>query len=326
MYLDEIQYFSKKQQQLLLEYIENGDITLIASTTENPYFYVYNALLSRSNVFEFKSISYYDLIPAVNRAITLCKEELNTEVDIEKGLVEYIARTSGGDARKAINTVETLFSICPHYNGTYFLKISDCQMLTRRSGMHYDRDGDAHYDLLSAFQKSIRGSDPDAGIFYLGKLLEGGDLLSPIRRLLVIASEDIGLAYPTAISVVKACCDAAVQLGLPEGRIPLAEAVIFLCTCPKSNSAICAIDAAMEDIKLGKGVQIPNHLLDSHYEGSKELGHGTNYVYPHAYKNHYIYQQYLPSDVKTKKYYEYGDNKIEQKTKEYWDIVKKSSK
>ena len=326
LYLDEIQYFSKKQQQLLLEYIETGDITLIASTTENPYFYVYNALLSRSNVFEFKSISYYDLIPAVNRAIAILKEELNTKVDVEKGLVDYIARTSGGDARKAINTVETLFGICSHYNGTHYLKISDCQMLTRRSGMHYDRDGDAHYDLLSAFQKSIRGSDPDAGVFYLGKLLEGGDLFSPIRRLLVIACEDIGLAYPTAITVVKACCDAAVQLGLPEARIPLAEAVIFLCTCPKSNSAINAIDAAMEDIKLGKGVQIPNHLLDSHYEGSKELGHGTNYVYPHMYKNHYIYQQYLPSDVKTRKYYEYGDNKIEQKTKEYWDNVKKTSK
>ena len=326
LYLDEIQYFSKKQQQLLLEYIETGDITLIASTTENPYFYVYNALLSRSNVFEFKSISYYDLVPAVNRAISILKEELNTKVDVEKGLVDYIARTSGGDARKAINTVETLFGICSHYNGTHYLKISDCQMLTRRSGMHYDRDGDAHYDLLSAFQKSIRGSDPDAGVFYLGKLLEGGDLFSPIRRLLVIACEDIGLAYPTAITVVKACCDAAVQLGLPEARIPLAEAVIFLCTCPKSNSAINAIDAAMEDIKLGKGVQIPNHLLDSHYEGSKELGHGTNYVYPHMYKNHYIYQQYLPSDVKTRKYYEYGDNKIEQKTKEYWDNVKKTSK
>ena len=326
LYLDEIQYFSKKQQQLLLEYIETGDITLIASTTENPYFYVYNALLSRSNIFEFKSISYYDLMPAISRAINICKEELKTSVDIEKGLIEYIARTSGGDARKAINTVETLFSICSHYNGTHYLKISDCQMLTRRSGMHYDRDGDAHYDLLSAFQKSIRGSDPDAGVFYLGKLLEGGDLFSPIRRLLVIACEDIGLAYPTAITVVKACCDAAVQLGLPEARIPLAEAVIFLCTCPKSNSAINAIDAAMEDIKLGKGVQIPNHLLDSHYEGSKELGHGTNYVYPHMYKNHYIYQQYLPSDVKTRKYYEYGDNKIEQKTKEYWDNIKKSSK
>lgn len=323
LYLDEIQYFSKKQQQLLLEYIENGDITLIASTTENPYFYVYNALLSRSNVFEFKSISYYDLIPAINRAISICKEELKAEVDIEKGLVEYISRTSGGDARKAINTVETIFNICSHYNGTYYLKIADCQMLTRRSGMHYDRDGDAHYDLLSAFQKSIRGSDPDAGVFYLAKLLEGGDLFSPIRRLLVIACEDIGLAYPTAISVVKACCDSAVQLGLPEARIPLAEAVIFLCTCPKSNSAINAIDEAMEDVKLGKGVQIPTHLLDSHYEGSKELGHGTNYVYPHNYKNHYIYQQYLPSDIKTKKYYEYGDNKIEQKSKEYWDLIKK---
>lgn len=323
LYLDEIQYFSKKQQQLLLEYIENGDITLIASTTENPYFYVYNALLSRSNVFEFKSISNFDLVPAINRAISICAEELNTKVDIEKGLVEYIARTSGGDARKAMNMVETLFNIASHYDGTYYLKICDCAMLTSRSASKYDRDGDSHYDLLSAFQKSIRGSDPDASIFYLARLLEGGDLLSPIRRLLVIASEDIGLAYPSAISIVKACCDSALQLGLPEARIPLAEAVIFLATCPKSNSAINAIDEALKDVKEGRGVQIPTHLQDAHYEGSKELGHGTTYVYPHAYKNHYVYQQYLPSDIKTKKYYEYGDNKIEKTCKEYWDLIKK---
>lgn len=323
LYLDEIQYFSKKQQQLLLEYIENGDITLIASTTDNPYFYVYNALLSRSNVFEFKSISYYDMIPSIERAITICKEELNTKVDVEKGLIEYIARSSGGDCRKAMNMVETLFNVASHYNGTYYLKIADCQMLTSRSGTHYDRDGDAHYDLLSAFQKSIRGSDPDASVFYLAKLLEGGDLLSPIRRLLVIASEDIGLAYPTAISIVKSCCDAATQLGLPEARIPLAEAVIFLATCPKSNSSVCAIDEALKDVKEGKGNQIPSHLQDAHYAGSKELGHGVNYIYPHSYKNHYIYQQYLPSDIKTKKYYEFGDNKIEKACKEYWDLIKK---
>lgn len=323
LYLDEIQYFSKKQQQLLLEYIENGDITLIASTTENPYFYVYNALLSRSTVFEFKSIPYYELRGAIERAITLCKEELKTEVDIEKGLVEYISRSCGGDARKAMNMVEALFNVASHYNGVYYLKLADCYMLTSRSASKYDRDGDSHYDLLSAFQKSIRGSDPDAAIFYLARLLEGGDLLSPIRRLLVIASEDIGLAYPTAISIVKSCCDAATQLGLPEARIPLAEAVIFLATCPKSNSAINAIDEALKDVKEGKGVQIPSHLQDAHYEGSKELGHGTTYVYPHAYKNHYVFQQYLPSDIKTKKYYEYGDNKIEKACKEYWDLIKK---
>lgn len=323
LYLDEIQYFSKKQQQLLLEYIETGDITLIASTTENPYFYVYNALLSRSNVFEFKSIPYYELKGAVERAISICKEELKTEVDIEDGLVDYISRTSGGDARKAMNMVETLFNVSSHYNGTYYLKIADCKMLTDRSGTRLDRDGDSHYDLLSAFQKSIRGSDPDASIFYLAKLLEGGDLLSPIRRLLVIACEDVGLAYPTAISIVKSCCDSALQLGLPEGRIPLAEAVIFLATCPKSNSAICAIDEAINDVKLGKGNSVPPHLQDAHYQGSKELGHGVNYVYPHNYKNHYIYQQYLPSDIKTKKYYQYGDNKIEKTCKEYWDLIRK---
>ena len=323
LYLDEIQYFSKKQQQLLLEYIENGDITLIASTTENPYFYVYNALLSRSTVFEFKAIPYYELKGAIERAISICKEELKTEVDVEKGLVEYISRSCGGDARKAMNMVEALFNVASHYNGVYYLKLADCYMLTSRSGSKYDRDGDSHYDLLSAFQKSIRGSDPDAAVFYLARLLEGGDLLSPIRRLLVIASEDIGLAYPNAISIVKSCCDAATQLGLPEARIPLAEAVIFLATCPKSNSAINAIDEALKDVKEGRGVQIPSHLQDAHYEGSKELGHGTTYVYPHVYKNHYVYQQYLPSDIKTKKYYEYGDNKIEKACKEYWDLIKK---
>ncbi len=326
LYLDEIQYFSKKQQQLLLEYIENGDITLIASTTENPYFYVYNALLSRSSVFEFKPISYYDLMPAVTRGLNLVKKELNVELDIEEGLEKHIARLSGGDARKAMNMVELLFSICPHYNNTYKLTLGAVNSISSFQGSKYDRDGDAHYDLLSCFQKSIRGSDPNAAIFYLAKLLEANDLISPCRRLLVIASEDIGLAYPQASVIVKSLVDSAFQLGLPEARIPLAEAVIFLSTCPKSNSAINAIDKALEDVKNGLGNDIPNHLKDAHYEGSKSLGHGTTYVYPHDYPNHYVYQQYLPSDIKTKTYYEYGDNKLEQQTKAYWDEVTKKKK
>lgn len=326
LYLDEIQYFSKKQQQLLLEYIENGDITLIASTTENPYFYVYNALLSRSSVFEFKPISYYDLMPAVTRGLNLVKKELNVELDIEEGLEKHIARLSGGDARKAMNMVELLFSICPHYNNTYKLTLGAVNSISSFQGSKYDRDGDAHYDLLSCFQKSIRGSDPNAAIFYLAKLLEANDLISPCRRLLVIASEDIGLAYPQASVIVKSLVDSAFQLGLPEARIPLAEAVIFLSTCPKSNSAINAIDKALEDVKSGLGNDIPNHLKDAHYEGSKSLGHGTTYVYPHDYPNHYVYQQYLPSDIKTKTYYEYGDNKLEQQTKAYWDEVTKKKK
>lgn len=324
LYLDEIQYFSKKQQQLLLEYIEKGDITLIASTTENPYFYIYNALLSRSTVFEFKPLSNADIVKAVKRAFEFKAEELNTKLDIEEGLEKYIAGISGGDCRKAINIVSLLFDVCPHYKGTYFFKIEDCRLLGQRSASKYDRDGDEHYDILSAFQKSIRGSDPNAAIFYLAKLVEADDIISPCRRLLVIASEDIGLAYPQAISIVKACVDSAMQLGYPEARIPLAEAVIFLATCPKSNSAINAIDEALNDVKEGKGVQIPDHLLDSHYAGSASLGHGTNYVYPHAYPSHWIYQQYLPSDIKTKTYYHYGDSKIEQAAKAYWEEVTKT--
>lgn len=326
LYIDEIQYFTKKQQQLLLEYIENGDITLIASTTENPYFYIYNALLSRSSVFEFKSISNSDMIKAIKRAIEIKSTELETKVEIENGLEKYIASISGGDCRKAINIVELLFDICPHYKKTYFLNISDCHELGQRSASRYDRDGDMHYDILSAFQKSIRGSDPDAAIFYLAKLVEADDIISPCRRLLVIASEDIGLAYPQAISIVKSCVDAAFQLGYPEARIPLAEATIFLATCPKSNSAINAIDEALKDVKEGKGIEIPTHLLDSHYAGSKDLGHGVNYVYPHDFPSHWIYQQYLPSDIKTKKYYSYCDNKIEQATKLYWEQVMKKAK
>ena len=323
LYIDEIQYFSKKQQQVLLEYIENGDITLIASTTENPYFYIYNALLSRSTIFEFKSVSAKDIAKAIQRAISILEKENNITIETEKGLIEYVSSASGGDVRKAINTIELLYEISPHYDNKYHFSLAIAEEIAQKSSMKYDRDGDAHYDLLSAFQKSIRGSDPNASVFYLAKLLSSGDIISPSRRLLVIAAEDIGLAHPNAIAITKACVDTAFQLGLPEARIPLAEATIFLATCPKSNSAICAIDSALDAVKAGKGIQVPAHLQDAHYTGASSLGHGKEYLYPHAYPSHYVDQQYLPDDIKNKVFYTYSDNKIEKAAENYWSKIKK---
>lgn len=322
LYLDEIQYFTKKQQQALLESIENGKVTLIASTTENPYFYVFGAILSRSTIFEFKPISGEAALKAVRRGVRLMEQKEAVTAIPEPGALEHIASACGGDIRKAMNAVELLFSAGQIRENTLTITKEDAEAATQKSAIRYDRDGDSHYDVLSAFQKSIRGSDPDAGVHYLARLLEGGDLASVCRRLLVIAAEDIGLAYPTAISVVKSCVDAALQLGLPEARIPLAEAVIFLATCPKSNSAICAIDAAMADLKNGKSGDIPTHLKDAHYSGSQKLGHGLTYQYPHSYENHYVAQQYLPDAIKDQHYYEYGPNKIEQTAKKYWDAIK----
>jgi len=326
LYLDEIQYFNKKQQQTLLEHIESGKITLIASTTENPYFYVYNAILSRSTVFEFKPLTGEDVLPAVHRAVGYMEEKLNMKTTAEEGALEHIALACGGDVRKALNAVELLFSaVKPDKKGMAVLTLSDAKSISQKSAMRYDRDGDSHYDILSAFQKSIRGSDPDAAVHYLARLLEGGDLASPCRRLLVIAAEDIGLAYPQAITIVKACVDAALQLGVPEARIPLAEAAIFLATCPKSNSAICAMDEAMTDLKNGNSGDIPPHLKDSHYSGASKLGRGLTYKYPHAYPNSYVKQQYLPDELAGKKYYSFGNNKIEQAAQAYWDEIKKHS-
>ncbi len=323
LYLDEIQSFNKKQQQTLLEHIESGKITLIASTTENPYFYVFNAILSRSTVFEFKPIGPAAAQQAVRRAIDYMAEKSGLAVTCEPEAVEHIALACGGDLRKALNAVEVLFAAADPAADTLTVMLQDAAAVTQRSAMRYDRDGDSHYDILSAFQKSIRGSDPDAAVHYLARLLEGGDLLSPIRRMLVTASEDIGLAYPQAIAIVKACCDAALQLGLPEARIPLSEAVIFLATAPKSNSAICAIDAALGDLRHGKGGEIPAHLQDSHYTGAKKMRRGLTYQYPHQHPNHYVAQQYLPDALQGRQYYHYGPNKVEQACKRYWDEVKK---
>ena len=323
LYLDEIQYFNKKQQQILLEFIENGSITLIASTTENPYFYVYNAILSRSTVFEFKPVDRYEVVKAVNRAFDIVKNE-NPEVEyvIEKDVAEHISQTCGGDVRKAMNSVELLTALKVGQTSVN-VTLEDAKAISQKSNMRYDRDGDAHYDILSAFQKSIRGSDENAALHYLARLLEGGDLASICRRLLVIASEDIGLAYPQAASIVKSCVDSSLQLGLPEARIPLAQAVILLATAPKSNSVVCAIDAAIEKVRTGECGDIPDHLKDSHYSGAAKMGRGTEYKYPHSYENNYIQQQYLPDKIKYDVYYNYGNNKNEQAAKIYWDKIKK---
>lgn len=324
LYLDEIQYFNKKQQQTLLEYIENGKITLIASTTENPYFYVYNAILSRATVFEFKPVGANEALRAVKRAVKTLEARNGIEAEIEPGTLEHVAQSCGGDIRKAINAVELLFSAAKQAGGVQKITLSDAKLISQRSAMRYDRAGDDHYDDLSALMKSIRGSDPDAAIHYLARFLEAGDLPSACRRILCSACEDIGLAYPQAIPIVKACVDSALQLGLPEARLPLADAVILLATAPKSNSGCMAIDAAMRDVKAGKTGGVPRELQNVHADGTgfeREQG----YRYPHSYPHHWVQQQYLPDEIKDRQYYVYGDNKTEQAAKRYWDEIKKQS-
>ena len=321
LYLDEIQYFNKKQQQSLLEFLENGKITMIASTTENPYFYIYNALLSRSTVFEFKPLTVEETIPAVERALRIEQERSPLPFTWEDTVPRTVASGCGGDVRKAINAVELLYRGARTVDGGLYVTRDDALQLSQRSAMRYDREGDDHYDLLSALQKSIRGSDPDAAVYYLGRLLVAGDLLSPCRRLLVIAAEDIGLAYPQGIVVTKACVDAALQLGLPEARLPLAEAAVLLATAPKSNSAHNAIIAAMADIQNGAVGEIPRHLKNVHADSAGSAKPDA-YKYPHNYPNHYVKQRYLPEVMGDKTYYEYGPNKTEQAAKRYWDDIK----
>ncbi len=318
LFLDEIQYLNKRQQQTLLEYIENGDITLIASTTENPYFYVYNAVLSRCTVFEFKPVTPKETIPAIKRAFKLVGEELGREFTVSDEVVEHISYGCGGDVRKAVNTVE----LCAMSSTDGVVSMETAQLLTQKSSMSYDRDGDKHYDILSAFQKSIRGSDENAALHYMARLIAAGDITSLCRRLLVTASEDIGLAYPLAVPIVKACVDSALQLGLPEAKIPLAEAVILLCTSPKSNSANMAIIAALDDVEKGNTGDFPRHLQNVHYDGEGAAVKGQHYLYPHNFPNHYVEQQYLPDEIKNRVYYEFGDNKLEQQAKAYRDHIK----
>ena len=322
LYLDEIQYFNKKQQQSLLEFLENGKITLIASTTENPYFYIYNALLSRSTVFEFKPLTVEDTIPAVVRALNIEKERSQLPFDWAEDVPRTVAAGCGGDVRKAVNAVELLYRSARPKDGGLYVTREDAVQLSQCSAMRYDREGDDHYDLLSALHKSIRGSDPDAAVYYLGRLLVAGDLISPCRRLLCIAAEDIGLAYPQAITVVKSCVDAALQLGLPEARLPLGEAAVLLATAPKSNSAHNAIIAAMEDIQRGAVGDIPRHLKNVHAD-STGAEKAPAYKYPHNYPQHYVEQRYLPETLGDRTYYEYGENKTEQAAKRYWDEIKR---
>ena len=322
LYLDEIQYFNKKQQQSLLEFMENGSLTLIASTTENPYFYVYGALLSRSTVFEFKPVEKEEVARAVDRAFRILSEDRGEEIRLEDGVTSYIASACGGDVRKAMNAAE-LCTAAVRSEDEPRITMELAEQLTQRSAMRYDRDSDAHYDILSAFQKSMRGSDPDAALHYLARLLEAGDLASACRRLMVCACEDVGLAWPQIIPIVKAAVDAAMMVGLPEARIPLADAVILTATAPKSNSGESAIDAAMRDVKAGKLGVIPRTLQNVHYDGSDVAKKGQFYRYPHDYPDHWLDQQYLPDALLGASYYHYGDNKNEQAFKAYWENIKR---
>ena len=321
LYLDEIQSFNKKQQQSLLEHIENGKITLIASTTENPYFYVFNAILSRSTIFEFKQLDDAAARKAIDRAIAYMEERTALKAICEEGALSHIASACGGDVRKAMNAIEVLFSAGVPEDGKILLTLADAKLVTQRSAMRYDRGGDNQYDSLSALMKSIRGSDPDAAVYYLARFLEAGDLPSCCRRILCSACEDIALAYPMAIPIVKACVDSALQLGMPEARLPLSDAVIFLATCPKSNSAYLAFAAAAEDVRNGKGGEFPRHLQNKHAD-SFGMEREQGYLYPHDYPNHWVQQQYLPDELSGTKYYEYGPNKVEQAAKQYWDAIK----
>lgn len=322
LYLDEIQYLNKKQQQSLLEYIENGRITLISSTTENPYFYVYNAIISRSTVFEFKPLSPEEILPAIKRAFQICADDLGLKLRLENGVCEHIARGCGGDVRKSINTVELCTLSADNDGEALTVTLDNVKLLTQRSNMRYDRSGDQHYDILSALQKSIRGSDENAAIHYAARLIEAGDIISLSRRLLVIASEDVGMAYPQAVAITKACVDSAMQLGLPEARIPLAQAVILLATAPKSNSAYLAMDAALEDVRKGGAMDFPRQLQNKHFDGEDAEIKGQHYLYPHSFPHHWVKQQYLPDSLKNKKYYIYGENKTEQAAKAYWAKIK----
>ncbi len=324
LYLDEIQYFNKRQQQTLLEFIENGQITLIASTTENPYFYVYNAILSRSTVFEFKQVDAADIERAVERGFRFLQEEGGSPIIVEDGVCAHIARSCGGDVRKSLNAVE-LCALAGYTasDGSIHVSLDTAQQLAQRSAMRYDREGDDHYDIVSAYQKSMRGSDPDAALHYLARLLEAGDLPSACRRLLVCANEDVGLAYPQIIPIVKAAVDTALQVGLPEARIPLANAVVLVCQAPKSDAVYKAINQAMADVQAGRSGAVPRQLQNKHYDGDDVQNKGQFYRYPHEFAGHWVDQQYLPDAIKDVTYYTPGDNKTEQAFAAYWKDIKK---
>ena len=306
----------------MLEYIENGKITLIASTTENPYFYVFNAILSRSTIFEFKQISRDAALQAICRAVKFLEERTALQAQPEEGALGYIAGSCGGDLRKAMNAVEVLFSAGQPEGNVLPITLEDAKAVSQKSALRADRDGDNFYDLLSALQKSIRGSDPDAACHYLARLLEAGQMQSACRRLMVIAAEDVGLAFPQIIPIVNACVDMALKLGMPEARIPLGDAAVLMATSPKSNSGHIALDMALADVRKGKGRGFPRHLQNVHAD-SYTMEREQGYKYPHDYPNHWVQQQYLPDDLADTQYYAYGPNKLEQSAKQYWDSIKK---
>ncbi len=322
LYLDEIQYLNKKQQQSLLECIEDGSVTLIASTTENPYFYIYNALLSRCTVFEFKPLAAADVERGVRNAVQRLSEGEQVPVCMDEDACAYLAESAGGDLRKALGCLDFAVTAAPVENGEKRITLDMIRQVTRRTAMRYDREGDDHYDIVSAYQKSMRGSAPDAALHYLARLLEAGDLPSACRRLMVCACEDVGLAYPQIIPIVKAAIDAANMVGLPEARLPLADAVILVATSPKSNSAHDAINAAIADVQAGRTGPIPRQLQNKHFDGEDALVKGQNYKYAHSYANHWVQQQYLPDVLKDTKYYTFGDNKTEQAARAYWAKIK----
>ncbi len=323
LYLDEIQYFNKKQQQSLLEFTENGKITLIASTTENPYFYIYSALLSRTTVFEFKSIKPPEIVKALARAVEIFSKENNETIEASKDVINYIASSCYGDVRKSINTIELCILASPvEYSKKRVISLETAKEVTQAASSRYDRDSDQHYDIISAFQKSMRGSDPNAALHYLARLLDAGDLISACRRLMVCTCEDVGLAYPNIIPIVKACVDIATQVGMPEARIPLADAVVLVCNAPKSNSAYIGINQALSDVQAGKCGDIPRHLQNKHFDGEDAAVKGQFYKYPHDFKNHWVNQQYLPNEIKDVCYYNFGNNKTEVAFKQYWEKIK----
>ena len=324
LYLDEIQYFNKKQQQSLLEFMENGKITLIASTTENPFFAVFGAVLSRATVFEFKQITAEDALPAIDRGISIMEERLGAKVLCEDGVREHIAAACGGDIRKGMNAIELLLNSARREQGKLLVTLADAKTVAQKSAMRYDREGDSHFDIASALMKAMRGSDPDAALHYLARFIEAGDLITPIRRILCSASEDVGMAYPQAALIVKALVDNALQLGLPEGRLPLAQAVVLLATAPKSNSVYAGIAAAMADVRSGKAGAIPREMQNVHAD-SAGMEREQGYLYPHDFGGHWVKQQYLPDELVGTTYYHYGDNKTEQAAKRYWDEIKKGN-
>ena len=322
LYLDEIQYFNKRQQQSLLDCIEQGTVTLIASTTENPYFYIYNALLSRCTVFEFKQLSADDIARGLRRAAETLSAEQGAELRFAPDALDYLAQSAGGDMRKALGNLEFAASAAPAQDGGRTITLDMVRQVARRTAMRYDRQGDDHYDILSAYQKPMRGSDPDAALHYLARLLEAGDLTSACRRLMATACEDVGLAYPQIIPIVKAAVDAATMLGLPEAQLPLADAVVLVATSPKSNSAHVALNAAWADVRAGKSGPVPRQLQNQHFDGEDAAVKGQHYKYAHDYPGHWVDQQYLPDALKGTQYYTFGDNKVEQAAAAYWQRIK----